>query len=268
MNIGIKLKSRIVFLAAICIALSALDAMSEDKESPLGSLDALVGRWMGLRTTIAEEKNEWNLREKQWQNEINLLEKESDSLKKEIDAGDSFVTSVDKKLASTQSRKELTEKELTKLNSVLGLAESDLRKWEKRIPAGLRMKMGVSFDAIPRTVEDSDKMLITKRAQTVVALYTQIESLQNQFHSIHETLNVNGVRRQVDVLYVGLARAFAVSAGNDWAAVGVPTDDGWTWITRSEEAGRIRQAINILDHQDTIRLVSLPMQIKQGGGDE
>jgi hypothetical protein len=228
------------------------------------TLDGLVERWMALRTTIAEEKRDWDARRGQWEDEIALLEQEAATLMKEIDEGGSFASSVENTRAEALARTERMDGELRKLRAVLDRAEADLRRWRERIPPGL-MASATGFDALPAMQREAETLPVTKRAQTVAALYTQIETLQNRFHATREMLVAGGTRRQVDVLYVGLARAFAVSPANDWAAVGVPSDTAWTWTPAIQDAAAVRRAIDVLNRQETAQLVPLPMQVAEEG---
>jgi len=239
-----------------------------DARAELETLDGLVERWMTLRTTIADEKRGWEARRMQWEEEIALLERESGMLKTEMEEGDTFASSVETKRAEALGRMEQMQSELSKLRAVLDRAEADLRRWRERIPPGLMASSGTGFDALPATQKEAETLPVTKRAQTVAALYTQIETLQNRFHATRETLEVGGTRRQLDVLYVGLARAFAVSPANDWAAIGVPGDAAWTWTPAIEEAAVVRRAINVLNRQETAQLVALPMQVRKEKGVE
>lgn len=232
-------------------------------EDSLSDLDAIVGRWMMLRTTIAEEKRDWDARRGQWKEEIRLLQKESDTLKKEINEGDSFATSVETERATTLARKEQMELELTQLRAVLDSAETDLAKWRARIPEVLVSSVASGFDALPASQEEADKLPITKRAQTVAALYTQLETMQNRIHATQETLDIKGTRRQVDAIYIGLARAFAVSPTNDWVAVGTPGEAGWTWQENGASAAAVRSAISVFNRKQTAQVITLPMQAMQ-----
>lgn len=227
----------------------------------LETLDGLVGRWMALRTTIAEEKREWKERREQWKEEIALIEKEAETLKKEADEGTAFSSSFETKRSEALARKASMEGELQELRTVLDRAEADLRRWRGWIPPGLMPSLAAGFGALPATPTEADGLPLTKRSQTVAALYAQIETLQNEFHASRETLDVEGTRRHVDVLYVGLARAFAVSPGNEWAAVGVPSDTGWTWTPSREDGEAVRRALDVLDRQATAQLVALPLQV-------
>ena len=257
------------FTGWLCFLASGLLAVQvrgggELEGGDLRTLDGLVGQWMALRTTLAEEKREWGERRRQWEEEISLLEKEADTLRREREDGGTQVTTFEAKRAEALARKERMEGELRQLRAVLDRAEADLRRWSGRIPEGLAAPLAAGFGALPLTQKQADGLPLIRRAQTVAALYTQIETLQNRFHAVRETLEAEGVRRQADVLYLGLARAFAVSPGNDWAAVGVPTDTGWAWRPAPGEAAVVRQAIEVLNRQATAELVDLPLQVAGG----
>lgn len=228
------------------------------------TLDGLVGQWMALRTTLAEEKREWAERRRQWEDEISLLEKEAETLRREREDGDSFASSFETKRTEALARKERLEAERRKLRAVLDRAEADLRSWRGRIPEGLLPPLASGFAALPATQKQADKLPLVRRAQTVAALYAQIETLQNRFHAVRETLDAEGTRRQVDVLYLGLARAFAVSPGNDWAAVGVPSNSGWAWMPAPGEAAAVRRALDVLNRQTTAQWIDLPLQVVAG----
>jgi len=229
----------------------------------LTELDALVGRWMTLRTTLAEERRDWDARRAQWEDEIALLEQEDKTLTREIEEGSSFASSVEQERAAVLARKERMERELHLLRGVLDRAEADLKRWRLRIPGGLLAPLNAGFGALTVSPKEAAKQPLAKRAQTVAALYTQIEAMQNRFHATRESLEIDGSRRQVDVLYVGLARAFAVSPADDWAAIGTPTESGWSWTPGSVEPPAVRLAIDVLNRQATAQLVSLPMQVAE-----
>lgn len=255
-TIGLVALLPLVLLTARTLAGAATGSPGE-----LKTLDGLVGQWMALRTTIAAEKSAWQECRDQWQKEITLLEKEADALKSERDEGDIFTTSVEKKRAEMLAKKQKFASELQKMRAVFDRAEADLRRWRERIPPGLMPTLASGFSALPATQKEADKLPPAKRAQTVAALYTQIETLQNRIHAISETLEAEGTRRQADAIYLGLARAFAVSPGNDWAAVGTPSDSGWNWVSSAKDAMLFRRAVNVLSRKEPAQLVVLPMQV-------
>ena len=64
-------------------------------------------------------------------------------------------------------------------------------------------------------------------------------------------------QRDMDVLYLGLARGYAVSSDDEHALIGTPGPAGWSWRSAPDEAKRIRQAIRLANDNAEIRLVTL-----------
>ena len=250
----------ISLIAVTGVALPLWAGVAE--EPSLKELDALVGRWIGLRTTISEEQREWDARKNQWGAEIKLLEQESGALDNEMEKFSGAASAEEQERAKLLARKEAMSSELEKLKEVLDGAEQDMKGWETRLPESLRQPLDSLFKALPETQADAEKFEITKRVQTLVSLYTQIENLQHGFHTTREMLEVgNGQRRQVDVIYIGLARAFAVSLDNDWSAVGTPASKGWNWQAHPEHAESVRSAIDVFKRQKAAEIILLPMQL-------
>jgi hypothetical protein len=217
---------------------------------------------MELRETIAQEKQHWAEQRQQWEQEIDLLEREADSLQKEIDQGSGQASSVERERADVLARNETMAAELDDLRSVLSRAEADLRQWKVWIPEGLQGGLASAFRALPESEPQASRRTLVQRAQAVVALYSQIESLQHGFHRTREILaTAEGTRRQVEVLYIGLARAFAVSPDDTWAAIGLAGKEGWTWRPQVDQAGAVRSVIAVFSQRETARLVDLPMGI-------
>jgi hypothetical protein len=225
-------------------------------------LDALVGRWMDLRAAIADETRDWQARREQWQEEIRLLEAEKKKLTDELDTLRQSASSAEKDRATTVARKEAMDAVLMDLGPLFDRAEAHLRGWDAVIPSAVRDSVAKGLAGLPAAPEEVGKQPLTERGQRIAALYTVIESLHHDCHAAQEILETGAdERRQVDVLYLGLARGFAASTDNQWAAVGTPRDGGWVWQARPEIAAQVREVVEVLNRQKTARLVNLPMQI-------
>jgi len=161
---------------------------SVDAREDLATLDALVDRWMALRTTIAEEKRDWDERREQWEKEIALLERESASLQSEIDAARERESSVETGRRERLARKESMQDVLRRFRTVVAAAEGRLKSWEGRIPPSLAASLAAGFRKLPSGREEADKLPLTQRAQVVAALYAQIETLQQALHAVPEVL--------------------------------------------------------------------------------
>ncbi len=236
--------------------------------SDLTALDALTGRWLAVRTQLAEERRSWQEQEAHAKREIALLEAEQQRRTAELAESRTFMSDVEQERASVLGRKDQIDAEFERLEGLVLSSEAALRAWEDRIPAGLRQQVAAGFAALPRNAASARRTGLSRRLQTVVGLYTQIEALQNGVHVSQEILEPQGVRREVSVLYIGLARGFAVSRGGDWAALGFPGAQGWEWTPAPEAAGEIRLAISIVNREEVAQLVDLPMQVQRKNREE
>ena len=248
--------------------LLSVPATAQSPKASVDDLDALVGRWMDLRAAIADETRSWQGRKEQWLEEIRLLEAEKKKLSDELKASNQSASSAEKDRTAILARKEAMEAVLSDLAPLFDRAEAHLRTWESLIPAPLGKGMVKGLATLPATREEAEKQTLAERAPRIAALYTQIESLHGDYHAAQEILNTEAdQRRQVDVLYLGLARGFAVSTDDLWAAIGTPGDNGWLWTARPAIAPAVREAVEVLNRQKTVRLVELPLRMIETAGE-
>lgn len=227
----------------------------------LPTLESLVHQWIDLRTQLADESRAWTEQERQWHQEIDLYKQERDALKREGEAATRVQQTLDQAQMDLDARREKLDAALNALRPAVDRAEVDLRHWEPCIPPPLREPLADAFRRLPRTHEDAHAIDLSRRLQLVLALYTQIEELGRGTHVVKEILDdKEGGRREVDVLYLGLARGFAVAPdGASWAACGIPTADGWQWTPRPEIARAVRTAVAVQRRDRIAELVDLPI---------
>ena len=230
--------------------------------SDAGQLDALAGQWVALRSEIAAEKTQAAARDTALRSEIALLETEMAALEKEAAEFDAGASDDQKRRAEQAARVEAIRASIDAGRPALERAESAMRALRSRLPATLLGEARPLFDAIPATAADAARESDGVRAQRVIALLGHVETLQAGIHSVKETLDTGGgLRRQVDVLYLGLARGFAVASDATWSGVGTPGPSGWTWEARPEIAPEVRAAVDMVARQRTADVVRLPLRV-------
>lgn len=256
-----SLNFRIGLMLGVCTLLgmhSVLGGQSSANESKdIASLESLAGRWIDLRAELAAEKQAWMRQERKWNQEIALLEKEIATLGEARAQDESFLADREQEQADLLAEKEAATAALDDLEKAVAQHEANIRSFEILVPESLRTDLDTGFRALPRDDEAASRLGVIHRLQTVLALYTQIESLQNELHLVRELIPAPSGKREVDVLYLGLSRGFAVSSGSDWAAIGRPTEAGWQWEETIEEASRIRLAIDVKQREADVQLVPL-----------
>ena len=247
---------------ALVLALVGGFSVQAQTSNALPSLEALVGQWVDLRAQIATEDREGKAQITQLQREIDLLNAEKAALQAEQDAASRDQQGVDQEELKQAALRDQLQGALNRLPPILDRAEADLARWKLLIPPALLPPLQESFRQLPATADAARRRPVSERLQLVVALYAQIEEIQDGMHVAKEILTDNtSTRREMDVLYLGLARGFAVSTAGDWAAVGCPTPDGWQWNGRPELASRVRTAIRVQQRQQVAEAVPLPLAV-------
>jgi len=258
--------------ACLVLGIIAAWATSVRAEPParhveaLSTLEALVQQWSRLRLALADEQRAWDAQKDHWQSEIDLLKKEKAALQAEIESASADLASVEVDRVEALREKERLSQILDGMPPLVERAEASLREWPSRLPPPLRESLEGAFRPLMQEPGATPVGSAPARLQRVVALYTELEQLQRNIHVVKEVLAMpDGSRREVDVCYVGLARAFAVTADDRWAGIGTPDADGWQWTSRAEIADAVRLAVSIHNRERTAALVELPLAIGEDG---
>ena len=222
----------------------------------LQDLEALTEQWIGLRGTLAEEERMWEKRRTRWEEEIALLKEEAAALREERDAQTSFLNRVDLERGTLIAQADTLRRELEELDRILASTRRAVEALGQALPEGLMSALPVSLKT-PQQPVDEFRM---PNAQNRVAFLSGFESLQNRFHATREVLDMNGERRQVEVLYAGLAQAWAVTPDRSLAGVGTPGPDGWTWDFSGTDPDAVFLAIQVFERQETAVLTLLPLK--------
>ena len=74
---------------------------------------------------------------------------------------------------------------------------------------------------------------------------------------------IDGEKREIEILYLGMTQAWFVDQSGKYAGYGVPSPDGWIWVDAPALAAPVRQAIEIQTRQSPPDFISLP--ITNGG---
>lgn len=227
------------------------------------TLEGLVGEWVDLRGAIAAETRDRATEEERLRAEISLLREELAMLERQrVSEGEDVMEA---EQAALLARKAVMKRAIEGLEPVLDRAEERLRAWEAAIPPALSEPLRESFRALPAHAGRREST--ARRLQVVLALYAQIEALQHKVHVGRELLRVQpDERREVDVLYLGLARGFAVSHDGRDAWIGEPSDNGWRWTPSVRHGGAIQEAIRVARREAPAGWVRLPLCATPEGG--
>ena len=99
-------------------------------------------------------------------------------------------------------------------------------------------------------------------AQATIALLSTAGRFNRSLTLAEETRTLDGGKKvSVDVLYLGLSRAFYAARSGELAGVGIPQKDGWEWKAQPEIAEDVRVAIAVYRKDKQPQLLKLPIAL-------
>lgn len=231
---------------------------SEEVLPTTRTYEGLVSKLVDLRQQLSKEGEAWKEQSAWLKQEKGLLLKEKEMLGEEVASAREEDVSAKIERAELLERKEALQKSLDSCLPAIMRAEANLKRWQKLMPSVLAKPLQKAFDQLGKAKERS----ISKRLQVILALSEEIERLGNGVHLVKETLVVApGKKQEMDVIYLGLTQAFAVSMDNKVAGMSRHGKDGWEWDWHPEIAGSVRKAIDSYNSREMAEFVSLPIRI-------
>ena len=239
----------------------AQETEKKETTTPAGDLQETLKEWVLTRQLISREKAAWQEQKKTWTdlNEIRRLEKES--LNEFIESARSRVPKITEEKAALASEEK----------ALRDWRKESLRKideWEKKLlpllplfPAPLEdsLKEPITRLKAASIAEDEEPRPLQDRTRDVVLILQGFREFQSAVTTERELLAVGGSEpRELDVLYLGLSRAWFVDAAGTFSGYGRPTPGGWVWTEDSGIASRVRKAIEMADNRVPPEFLSLP----------
>lgn len=217
-----------------------------------------VGEWAKLRTETVRLQTEW-----QWQRDtleaslsaltarITTLEQERDTLQatiKQEGAGSTDLTARNKEAGDAMA---VIEQRLQQVTQQL-----------LKVRAFLPPRLSQALELPYRSITD-EKLGPAERMQHVVTIFNRCSAFNKSITVGEEALALDGGdnARLLEVIYWGLAFAYALDRSGDKAYYGHPGPAGWTWEPRPEVAVDIARMIEIHAETGDPLFVEVPAQV-------
>jgi hypothetical protein len=250
---------RVKYVCLGCLLLLVLSAFVA--ADTLRALQGQVLRLTELEQTEYRARQEWQSQKQLLQDQLAIMQKQSASLTAALteqgqandqrSAGNGALAT---ELASLRTR-------LQEMSSQVQAHSVELLALQVRLPAELRRHLQAALARLEGWVQEAPAYEELPAAlQTHLSLLTEIEQYDHGLHLAKEVLiDHNGQRRECEVLYLGLAMAYALTANGAQAALGVPMAYGWQWQWQDEWAPAFRQAMAVARKDEPARLLRLPV---------
>lgn len=225
-----------------------------------GDVRAVVEQWVAIEKTISEESAAWKEKERLLRDMIRSARSERENLNAQIAEAKQTASAADQKRAELVSQRQELEASAESVLRFLASMEQRLRKIKARLPKPLQDSLAGHFKNLPADAASSRQGLAA-RMQGVVSILDTIQKFDGVAQVFEEvrTLADDSVGA-VQTLYLGLGAAYFLSESDEDAGFGVPSDKGWSWVSKPEIAEVVKEAIAMIEQKTEARFVPLPVQ--------
>lgn len=225
---------------------------------------SIVKEWVTAEQALSKEALAWKEKEALLNDLIRLTEIELKQLKAEIEVVETFVSTADERREKLILQEERIKRNTKVIKNFLYETERKALLLKKQLPPSLQEQLVLLYQRLPL---DSQKtsLGIAERMQTVVAIFSKIQEFDAIITVAEEARTFpDGSRGVVKALYLGLAAAYYLSADENDAGYGYPSEEGWVWESLPKKQKAIRDAIAIAENtSQEARFIPLPITLNR-----
>lgn len=244
----------------------AIPAFSQEPAvSPTEELRTSVREWVETMRKIQQEENDWSRDQEVLQNYKEGLGKEIVDLKEQIASARTRKEGGDQQSLDKVLDKEKYVSAEAELTRQIRLMEEDLANKIPMFPEPLRKtaKITQSIESLQRNLTapaDAPAEEVAKRLANATELLAEVEKCQQGIH-VHSELRKDSLGREfnMQVVYFGLALAYAVNEDGSFALAGRATPVGWKFIERNDLAPQILKLVVSATSEKEISFTHLPL---------
>jgi len=217
-----------------------------------------ASEWAKLRTETVRLQTDW-----QWQR---------DTLESSLSALKARITTLEQErdtIQATIKQEGAGSLDLTarnkEANDAMTVIEQRLRQLTEqfvKVRAFLPPRLSLGLELPFRSIQD-EKLGPAERMQYLVTIFNRCSAFNKSITLGEEPLALDGGEnaRLLEVIYWGLAYAYALDRAGNKAYYGHPGKDGWTWEPRPETAADVARMIEINQETDDPVFVDVPAQV-------
>ena len=248
---------------ALIVALPA--TAQQSAITPTEELRTSVREWVETMRKIQQEENDWSRDQQVLQNYKEGLDREIADLKQQIADARNRKEGADSESLDQSAERDRLAAAKEELSAVVRRLEESLSERLSVFPAPL-----LAEPKVAQGVEDLNQALalpenkrnegVSKRLMNVINLLTEAEKFQQTVHlrpELHK--NADGREFNMQVIYFGLACAFAVNEDGSFSLAGRPAADGWKFQERKDLASDIQKLIAATTGDADAAFINLPI---------
>ncbi len=225
---------------------------------PMDAFEEELRLWMTLQREGRDSRQAWEAEQALLQDEIRLLQATQENLQKQLhstrDAADNVAQQADEAQREAASRIQGLEPSLQAMTKAI----EHLDAWQRQLPPPLRQLLEPAMAAIPPATPANQ----AQRFRATLDALAAARDIAGKLHVAGMIItDDNGAERQMQVLFVGVAVAYAVAPDSSHAAFGRPEPSGWRWVAANDHAPAIQAAIGMVRDREPAHFLSLPLSL-------
>ena len=250
--------NRVKFLitSLLLVVMNGLLSAENEPEMTPQQAQQKIEAWLDLEKSLAEERKDFRLRQVSMEQLLGVYVTELDLLEEGIAAAGGLIEESDAELENIKQSITRYRESRDLLRLKAGRQSLRLLGIMNRFPRPLRDELA----AEQLSLGDPS----TKLRARVLAMIAVVKSTMkfNQVITYSEEVQVvDGVERQLQVLYLGLGRGYYVSG--DTAGIAEVSSTGWKWTRKDQYRNAIARAIGVYQKTTRPELVKLPIQLSK-----
>ncbi len=257
-------------MKTLCYALSlasfSISAFSVEEQS----LSQLMEQWLNIESQKGKLQLDWNTREQQLQQSLNLLNDEKTTLQTLLKKTDTEKNDVDKRRFELSEQQSLLENEQEEVKDQIYKASVFSRNLLKRLPPPLQIKWQEKLLILTQEgATDSEKL------ERILTLYKMVNEFDAQIALNRTAMEVpigDDAKQNLLVtqMYLGVSQGWYVSDDGRHYGYGRAGLVNWQWWhneAASAELGRVLSAQDLLEFKSilqkptTAKFINLPVKV-------
>jgi len=248
------LNKEIMYRTAVILLFLSIRLAAQETDPAVIELRETISKIVDTQSLESKERLDWQARKAEMQALLELHQRELALLDEELEEAGQ----------SAPGHHESTESLKSEIETLKSSRRATAEAVARNVPRAIALAKCFPAPLLKDTEPELANLTAWKSSDEPREALQSVISLLAKAHQFNRRLTrVSEIRdnREVEVLYLGLARAFyADSEGS--AGIGQPGPDGWTWQSRPEIHSGLITALAALDKKLPPTMVKLPLEIK------
>ncbi len=228
-----------IYLLLFTTSLMAADVSKTENE---------VREYIKLKKEIVHTKNNWDFEKSVLESELKLLKKQKQDLIEKKSKKQAQNSQLKQNLSDRTNENEWYEKRLDQHQQDYNNLNIKLFEISPILPTALRKK-------VEAYTNSSGRQELSRRLRVGFSLLEEIVKTSQAWHFSRETIKVGQKDILVDILYAGLASAYAMTDDGSKTYTGFVKSNKWIWQEQQSFSSQKRKAIKSFKSQSINQLM-------------